>query len=70
MACQRNHIPKQEHEVVLKYLELIPTDCALWLEDPLRVPPGGWQLVPLMREAEAYFELRRVWWITPAADTG
>ena len=29
MACERNHIPKAEHEVVLRYLELLPTECAL-----------------------------------------
>ena len=65
MACQRNNIPKQEHEVVLKYLELIPMECALWLEDPIRTPPEGWRLGPLMREAETYYELRRVYQATP-----
>ena len=42
MACERQHVAKPEYDVVLRYLELIPRDAALYLEDPLRVPkPGG-----------------------------
>ena len=61
MACERNHIPKAEHEVVLRYLELLPTDCAFYLEDPVRVPREGWRLEPLMAVARAYFELREIY---------
>ena len=61
MACKRNNIPKQDFEVVMRYLELVPQECAIYLEDPLRAPPGGWELGPMMQEAEAYFELRKVY---------
>ena len=61
MACERNNIPKDDHEVVMRYLELVPSACALHLEDPLRVPADGWKLEGLMRAAEEYFELRKVY---------
>ena len=57
-ACEKNHIPKQEHDIVLRYLELIPSEYALYLEDPLRVPQGGWTMEPLMKEARDYVSLR------------
>ena len=59
MACERQHVAKPEHDVVLRYLELVPRDAALYLEDPLRVPkPEGWTLEPLMATAEEYYDLR------------
>ena len=45
----------------MRYLELVPKECAIYLEDPLRAPPGVWELGPMMQEAEAYFELRKVY---------
>ena len=59
MACERQHVAKPEHDVVLRYLEFVPRDAALYLEDPLRVPkPEGWTLEPLMVAAEEYYGLR------------
>ena len=59
MACERQHGANPEHDVVLRYLELVPRDAALYLEDPLRVPkPEGWTLEPLMAAAEEYYDLR------------
>ena len=38
MACDRQNVAKAEHDVIMRYLELIPRECAIYLEDPLRVP--------------------------------
>ena len=62
MACDRQNVAKAEHDVVMRYLELIPRECAIYLEDPLRVPkPTGWTLEPLLKEAEEYYELRKAY---------
>ena len=62
MACDRQNVAKAEHDVVMRYLELIPRECVIYLEDPLRVPKlAGWTLEPLLKEAEEYYELRRAY---------
>ena len=62
MACERQNVAKSEHDVVMRYLELIPRECAIYLEDPLRVPqPYGWTIEPLLKEAEEYYELRKAY---------
>ena len=61
LACERNRVAKADHEVVLRYLEFIPAECALHLEDPIRAPADGWTLAPLMRAAEDYYELRQAY---------
>ena len=47
-ARRRVHMPLQDHEIVLKYLELIPAEKAKMLEDPLRRPPMGWTYEALL----------------------
>ena len=57
----RNHIPKAEDEVVLRYLELVPPAFALHCEHPSLAPPGGWALGPLRQTAKDYFSLQQVY---------
>ena len=47
MAFKRRHVPKQNYEVVRKYLMLVPSELAVYLEDPLRVPKNGWEVEDL-----------------------
>ena len=62
MACDRQHVAKSEHDVVMRCLELTPRECAIYLEDPLRVPrPTGWTLEPLMKDVEEHCELRKAY---------
>ena len=59
MACERQRVAKSGSDVVQRYMDLVPRDAALYLEDPLRVPkPEGWTLEPLMAAAEEYYDLR------------
>ena len=58
MARERNHIPLTEHELQMKYKDLIPPECAVHLEDKLRQPAGGWTFETMMKEIEEYFEVR------------
>ena len=68
MACDRQSVAKAEHDVIMRYLELIPRECAIILEDPLRVPKQhGWTLEPLLKEADEYFEIRKAY---PVKDDG
>ena len=69
MACQRNHISRSEHEIVLKYLDLIPSETAIYLEDSLRVPKIGWTPNLLMKAHDEYSELREVY-SSPATGGG
>ena len=40
---RRNHQPLADHQIVIRYLELIPSDKAKMLEDPLRrLKPKGY----------------------------
>ena len=45
----------------MKYLDLIPSECAVHLEDKLRRPPEGWTHEQMMKEMEDYFEVRTVY---------
>ena len=45
----------------MKYLDSIPAEAALYLEDPMRAPVNGWKPDDLMAATEAFFELREVY---------
>ena len=40
-ACERNHVPKHDYDIVMRYLELLFGKCAVWFEDDGRTPEGG-----------------------------
>ena len=61
MACERHHVERSEHDVVLKYLDLLPSETALYLEDPLRRPSEGWKPDDMMKACEDFYELREVY---------
>jgi len=57
-ACARQNIPKADHDVVLRYLEMLPPECAIFLEDRLRVPAEGWTFSSVQEAALEYFQTR------------
>ena len=57
-ACARQHIPKADHDVVLRYLEMLPPECAIYLEDRLRVPADGWTFTSVQEATLEYFQTR------------
>ena len=61
MACERNHIKVEEHELQMKYLDHLPGHVSVHLEDKLRKPPEGWTHEAMMKEVEEYFEVRQVY---------
>ena len=59
MACERNHIELTEHALQMKYLDIIPSECAVHLSDSIRTEhAGGWTFEKMMKEIEDYFEVR------------
>ena len=59
MACERNCIELTEQTLQMRYLDLIPQDCAVHLSDSLRTQHvGGWTFEKMMKEIEDYFEVR------------
>ena len=45
----------------MRYLEIIPSEMAIHLEDPLRVPSGGWTQTTLEKAAKDYVSLQKVY---------
>jgi hypothetical protein len=69
LLCERNHIPKPEYDAILKYLDLLPSDLALYLSDPLRVPASGWSMRELYKETKNFYDLRTVYGAQNDGDT-
>ena len=70
MACKRNHIPKQDFDVVLRFLELLPGHVAMYLEDEVRAPPDGYTFETAVEAARKYFALERTYTSTTSGDGG
>lgn len=60
-ACARECIPKAEHDIDLRYLEMLPSDCAINLEDDLRRPAAGWTFISVQEAALKYFQSRALY---------
>ena len=61
-AMKRYHQPLADHQIVIKYLELIPSEKARMLEDPLRRPkPNGYNCESIMSTAAELFAIGRAY---------
>jgi len=60
-AMRRVHYPKPDDEIVIRYLELTPTEKAKQLEDPLRRPKNGWTYETLMTASKELFSIDKAY---------
>ena len=60
-ALRKAHTPLADHSVVFKYLELLPKEKAIALDDPLRRPAMGWTADALMQASKELFSLERAY---------
>ena len=59
-SMRRVHLPPPDHQLVTRYLELIPREKVA-LEDPLRRPPMGWTYEGVMGACKELFSIQRVY---------
>ena len=60
-ALKKVHCPLPDHMIVLRYLELLPSDKAKMLEDPLRRPAAGWGQEHLISAAKELFSIGKAY---------
>ena len=70
LAMRKAHVDLADHTVVFKYLELLPPEKAIALDDPLRRPSMGWTYEGLMAAAKEMFSLEKAYAAASAAGSG
>ena len=57
-ALEKSNVPQPDYQVVMKFLELVPSDLSLYLDDDLRKPTSGWTFEKLQEESLKYYTNR------------
>ena len=60
-ALRKVHFPKAGHDIVIKFLEIIPPDKAIMLDDPIRRPPEGWTSVEVFAACKGFFSIDKAY---------